>query len=134
MIDHSNFLKALKQREEHVRNGRMTSIIYLRIAKQGKTEISGYIDLAHRLKTDDFKRIYEGKDTLLPTKDDLSFFNWNSQESEINESPNFKVDANTDSGLIFRNKRDRKAINVDPSRDSPGDGTKRVQIECEEYT
>jgi hypothetical protein len=38
------------------------------------------------------------------------------------------VDANSDAGLLFRNKRDRKVINVDPSKDSPGDGTVREEI------
>jgi hypothetical protein len=132
--DHSNFLKALKAREEHVRNGRMTTIIFIRIKESGKNEISGYIDLAHRLKTDDFKKIYEGKEKLKPKPTDLSFFNWDAQNPSLNDSPNFRVDANSDAGLLFRNKRDRKVINVDPNKDPPGDGTKRVEIECEEYT
>ena len=115
-IDHSNFLKALKQREEHVRNGRMTTIIFIRIANKGKNEISGYIDLAHRLKTDDFKKIYEGKDILRPKPTDLSFFNWDAQNPSLNDSPNFRVEANSDAGLLFRNKRDRKVINVEIGR------------------
>ena len=44
------------------------------------------------------------------------------------------MDANSDAGLLFRNKRDRKVINVDPNKDPPGDGTKRVEIECSDYT
>lgn len=44
------------------------------------------------------------------------------------------MDANSDAGLLFRNKRDRKVINVDPNKDPPGDGTKRVEIPTEEYT
>ena len=130
----SNFLKALKQREEHVRNGRMTTIIFIRDQQKGKNEISGYIDLAHRLKTEDFRPIYEGKLKLKPKPTDLSFFNWDAQNASLNDSPNFRVDANSDAGLLFRNKRDRKVINVDPSKDPPGDGTKRVEIECSEYT
>jgi len=35
------------------------------------------------------------------------------------------VDANSDVGLLFRNKRDRKVINVDPMKEKPGDGTTR---------
>ena len=48
----------------------------------------------------------------------------------MNDSPNFRTDANSDNGIMFRNKRDRKMINVDPRKDPPGDGTKRKEIEC----
>ena len=135
-IDHSKFLQALADRENDVRSGRMTTIIFMRNQK-GKghgNEISGYIDLAHRLKTENFKEYFEGKRLLLPKHTDLSFFNWDAQQPTINESPNFRVDAHDDKGLLFRNKRDRKVINVNPSVDPPGDGTKRVEIECDEYT
>jgi hypothetical protein len=54
-------LKALSEREELVRNGRMTTIIFIRDQKKGKNEISGYIDLAHRLKTEDFRLYFENK-------------------------------------------------------------------------
>ena len=111
----------------------MTTIIFIRDLK-GKTEISGYIDLAHRLKTEDFKPIYEGKLKLKPRPTDLSYYNWEGQTASLSDSPNFRVDANSDAGLLFRNKRDRKVINVDPNKDPPGDGTKRVEIECDDYT
>ena len=90
--------------------------------------------MAHRLKTEDFKPIYEGKVKLKPKGSDLSYFNWDGQQASLSDSPNFRVEANSDAGLLFRNKRDRKVINVDPNRDPPGDGTKRVEIECSDYT
>ena len=133
-IDHSNFLKALADRENDVRSGRMTTIIFIRDQRKNRNEISGYIDLAHRLKTEDFRQIFEGKKMLMPNMTDLSYFTWDSQYAYLNDSPNFKVDANSDAGLLFRNRRDRKVINVDPNKDPPGDGTKRVEIECDEYT
>ncbi len=119
---------ALAEREELVRNGRMTTIIFIRDNKNCKNEISGYIDLAHRLKTEDFRLYFEGKKVLLPKPSDLSYYNWETQNCTLNDSPNFRVDANSDAGLLFRNKRDRKVINVDPDKDPPGDGTKRVEI------
>ena len=39
----------------------MTTIIFIRIKEEKKNEISGYIDLNHRLKTEDFKLIFEKK-------------------------------------------------------------------------
>ncbi|KAL5505142.1 hypothetical protein EMCRGX_G006527 [Ephydatia muelleri] len=54
--DFSEFpvLGALAEREEANRNGKMMSIFFIR-CKNGKgQEVSGYIDYAHRLKTEDF--------------------------------------------------------------------------------
>ena len=40
--------QALAEREENVRNGRLTTIIYIRDKNGRGQEISGYIDYAHR--------------------------------------------------------------------------------------
>lgn len=68
------FLLYLANHEASVRNGRRLIIIFLRYI--GKHEISGYIDLADRLKNENFKPYFEGKKLLLPKPTDLSFFNW----------------------------------------------------------
>ena len=44
------FLAAMAQREEPNRDGKMTTIIFIRDKNSKGQEISGYIDLAHRLK------------------------------------------------------------------------------------
>ena len=79
-LSHSNtsyknsiFLTALAEREDQVRSGRMSTIIFLRY-KKGNSETSGYIDLADRLKMDDFKLYFDGKRMLLPRTTDLSYF------------------------------------------------------------
>ena len=43
-----------------------------------------------------------------------SFYNWETQTSTSNPTPNYQVIAENASGLLFKNKRDRKIINVDP--------------------
>ena len=58
-IEESPFLTQLAARENEVRSGKMTTIIFIRIKEEKKNEISGYIDLNHRLKTEDFKLIFE---------------------------------------------------------------------------
>lgn len=58
-----------------------------------QNEISGYIDYAHRLKTEDFRLYFDGKKKLLPKTTDLSYFNWRTNACYANDSPNFKVDA-----------------------------------------
>lgn len=53
----------------------------------------------------------------------MSFYNWETQTCKFtnllisgtsNATPNFQVIADNESGLLFKNKRDRKIINVDP--------------------
>jgi len=126
------FLQALADREEMVRNGKLTSIIFIRDKNRRGQEISGYIDYAHRLKNEDFTLYFTGARRLLPRPSDLSYYNWETQTSTSNPSPNFQVKADNEQGLLFKNKRDRKVINVDPAQES-GDNSTRVQIKTSEY-
>lgn len=89
-------------------------IIFIR-DKNGKgQEISGYIDYALRLKTEPFEQYFERKKKLLSKSTDLSYYNWETQTSTSNSTPNFQVIADSETGLLFKNKRDRKVVNVDP--------------------
>ena len=133
-IEGNPFLQALAKREESLRNGRTTTILFIRNQEENKNEKSAYIDLAHRMKTEDFRQIFMKKKMIQPKPTDLSYYNWEGQKCQVTDSPNFKVDATTEAGLLFRNKRDRKIINVNPQADVPGDNTERVEIQCEEYT
>ncbi|KAI8521667.1 PREDICTED: uncharacterized protein C4orf22 homolog [Branchiostoma belcheri] len=128
------FLKCLAQREEANRSGKMTTIIFIRDYNARGQEISGYIDYAHRLKTEDFEPYFSGKKRLLPRPSDLSFYNWETQTSTSNPTPNYQVIAESASGLLFKNKRDRKILNVDPKAASPGDNSTRTVIESPQYT
>ncbi|XP_071982692.1 cilia- and flagella-associated protein 299 [Engystomops pustulosus] len=127
-----NFLKALALREEANRNGKMTSIIFIRDKNSHGQELSGYIDYSHRLKTEDFDVYFSGKKKLLPRPTDLSFYNWETHVSTSNASPNYQVIAESSSGLLFKNKRDRKILNVDPKA-SPGDNSTRNPIQTDIY-
>lgn len=109
-----NFLIELAKREEPNRTGKMTSIIFIRDKNSRGQEISGYIDYAHRLKTDDFSAYFNGK-KLLPKPTDLSFYNWENQMIVSNNTPNYQVISESVKGLLFKNKRDRKLVNVDPN-------------------
>lgn len=81
-----------------------------------KKEISGYIDLAQRFQTEDFAPYFRAEKLLLPRIGDLSFFNWKTQNPTVSDSRNFRVVSDPVAGLLFRNKLDRKDINVDPER------------------
>ncbi|KAG5457714.1 MAG: hypothetical protein BJ554DRAFT_2203, partial [Olpidium bornovanus] len=65
-------------------------------------------------RTDNFEPYFAGTKLLLPRPSDLSFYNWETQTCTSNSTPNFQVVADNESGLLFKNKRDRKIINVDP--------------------
>ena len=53
------FLQALANREELIRTGKLTTIVYVRDKNSKGQEISGYIDIAHRMRTEDFNPIFE---------------------------------------------------------------------------
>lgn len=126
------FLSSLAEREEMVRNGKLTTIIFIRDKNAKGQEVSGYIDFAHRLKTENFESYFERKKKLMPKVSDLSFYNWETQTSTSNATPNFQVIADNEAGLLFKNKRDRKVINVDP-KSRPGDNSRRIELQTHEY-
>ena len=128
-----HFLASLAEREEMVRNGKLTTIIFIRDKNAKGQEVSGYIDYAHRLKTENFEPYFERKKKLMPMMTDLSFYNWETQTSTSNATPNFQVIADNEAGLLFKNKRDRKVINVDPKA-RPGDNSRRIELHTHEYT
>nr|XP_004653437.1 cilia- and flagella-associated protein 299 isoform X1 [Jaculus jaculus] len=127
-----NFLKALAMREEDNRNGKVSSVIFIRDKNPHGQEISGYIDYAARLKNEDFEVYFNGKKKLLPRPSDMSFYNWDSHIAVCNSSPNYQVIADNPEGLLFKYKRDRKILNVDPKA-QPGDNSTRIPIETELY-
>ena len=125
-------LLALANREELVRNGKLTSIIFIRDKNAKGQEISGYIDYALRLKTENFEPYFERRKKIMPKPSDLSYYNWETQTSTSNSTPNFQVIADNETGLLFKNKRDRKVINVDPNA-AAGDNSTRTEIKTDEY-
>ena len=126
------FLAALASREELVRNGKLTSIIFIRDHNSKDQEVSAYIDFTHRLKIENFEPYFERKHKLMPKPSDLSFYNWETQTSTSNATQNFQVIADNEAGLLFKNKRDRKVINVDP-KSRPGDNSRRIELQTHEY-
>ncbi|KAJ8005526.1 hypothetical protein DPEC_G00118870 [Dallia pectoralis] len=127
-----NFLRALADREGANRSGKMKSIIFIRDHNAVGQEVSGYIDYSHRLKTEDFEPYFSGKKRLLPRPTDLSFYNWETQASTSNTSPNYLVMSENSSGLLFMNKMDRKILNVDPKA-IPGDNSSRTPLQSSLY-
>ncbi|XP_041616051.1 cilia- and flagella-associated protein 299 isoform X3 [Vulpes lagopus] len=60
------------------------------------------------------------------------FYNWDSHIAVCNSTPNYQVIADNPEGLLFKYKRDRKILNVDP-KTLPGDNSTRTPIQTELY-
>ncbi|KAM4707321.1 cilia- and flagella-associated protein 299 [Discoglossus pictus] len=127
-----NFLKALALREEANLSGKMTTIFFIRDKLDEGQRVSAYIDYAHRLTSEDFSVYFSGKKKLQPLATDLSYYNWNDHISTSNSTPNYQLIVDYKSGLQFKNKMDRKIINMDP-KVPPGDGTARMKIKTNLY-
>lgn len=65
-------------------------------------EVSGYIDYGHRLKTENCEPYFDRKKRLMPRPSDLSFYNWETQMSTSNPTPNFQVGARSEEGGVAR--------------------------------
>ncbi|XP_070118427.1 cilia- and flagella-associated protein 299 isoform X1 [Equus caballus] len=156
-----NFLKALAVREDDNRNGKVSSVIFIRDRNSHGQEVSGYIDYAHRLKIEDFEVYFNGKRRLLPRPTDMRafkfnmsktelrlpptscnlfllldfisyFYNWDNHIAVCNSTPNYQVITDNPEGLLFKYKRDRKILNVDPKA-QPGDNSTRTPIQTQLY-
>lgn len=84
------------------------------------------------MRTEDFVPIFDRRKRLLPKPSDLSYFNWETQLSTSNSTPHYQVVADSAQGLLFKNKRDRKIVNVNPEM-NPGDNTTRTEVSTPEY-
>ncbi|KNE68969.1 hypothetical protein AMAG_13845 [Allomyces macrogynus ATCC 38327] len=107
-------------------------MIFLRLRNAHGQEISRDIDYAHRLKFEAFDAYFAGTKTMVPRPSDLSFFNRETQLCTSNNTPNWQVISDNETGLLFKNKCDRKVVNVDPKADA-GDNTERREVQSREY-
>ena len=125
-----SFLDQLKEREGEVRNGRKSTIIFIRYKDKKGKETSAYIDFRERLKNDEIEGVFTKGLPLLPKPSDLSYYNWTLQKVSGKDSTFFRVDAGPKERLSFKNNTDRKIINVDLEyiEKHPGLDVKRIPI------
>lgn len=122
----------LQRREEAVRNGKLSTIVFIRDVNRKGQEISGYIDYGHRLVQGTMDAVFDLKTKFLPKPSDLSFYNWDTHANSSNPTASFQVIADNAAGLVFKNKRDRKTISVDPSSNL-GDNSTRTDFSTHEH-
>ena len=125
-----SFLDQLQERESEVRNGRKSTIIFIRYKDKKGKETSAYIDYRERLKNDEMEGVFKEGRPLLPKPTDLSYYNWTLQKVNSQDSTFFRVDAGPKERLSFKNNTDRKIINVDLEyiEKHPGLDVKRIPI------
>ena len=125
-----SFLDQLQERESEVRNGRKSTIIFIRYKDKKGKETSAYIDYRERLKNDEMEGVFKEGRPLLPKPTDLSYYNWTLQKVNSQDSTFFRVDAGPKERLSFKNSTDRKIINVDLEyiEKHPGLDVKRIPI------
>ena len=80
------FLQALAAREELVRNGKLTCIVFVRDTNAKGQEVSGYIDYAHRLKTENWEPYFEGRAKVLPNLAKVKRSHGDYDEGELEEA------------------------------------------------
>ena len=125
-----SFLDQLAERESEVRNGRKSTIIFIRYKDKKGKETSAYIDFRERLKSDEMEGVFKEGKPLLPKPTDLSYYNWTLQKVNSTDSTFLRVDAGPKERLSFKNNTDRKIINVDLEyiEKHPGLDVKRIPI------
>ena len=122
-----SFLDQLQERESEVRNGRKSTIIFIRYKDKKGKETSAYIDYRERLKNDEMEGVFKEGKPLLPKPTDLSYYNWTLQKVMSNDSTFFRVDAGPKERLSFKNNTDRK-IDLEYIEKHPGLDVKRIPI------
>ncbi|XP_037076711.1 cilia- and flagella-associated protein 299-like [Pollicipes pollicipes] len=127
-------LLALAEREAVNRDGRVATIIFLRSLNERNQEISGYVDYAQRLRSDAFREYFSGEARLMPRVNDLAYFNWKTQSSRCNNTVNWTVLSESVHGMVFKSRRDRKVVSVDPRTETPGDSSTRTLVQSSNYT
>jgi len=125
-------LANLKLREGPNKTGEIHSVVFVMCLDTKGIEVSGYIDLAHRLVTDNFEKIFKKQKLLIPKHSDLSHCNHKFLSTRNTDSPNWKVVASLTRGLTFVNKVDKKTLYVDGDQ-SCGELTSKVTVEDQNY-
>jgi hypothetical protein len=107
----SPFLAAIAARDAALGSGSMVCILYLLARNRKGQEVSGYIDLGERLFDTDYSKLFSGDSILLPTRKDLSYYNWATRQAhQQSESSNFQFVPNAQ--LSFLVKADQSILNL----------------------
>ncbi|KAJ2952586.1 hypothetical protein O0L34_g6910 [Tuta absoluta] len=127
------FNRELAYRERANRIGILHTIIFVRQFTRGGYEISGYIDYAHRLLTENWAPFFKRGKKLWPRDTDLGYYHWRHGTVRSNLSRNYKPVMDPYRGMMFQNRHDHKVICPDPD-DDPGQNTVKQRVFSPKYT
>ena len=74
-----------------VRDGSLTTVLFLRTHNAKGQEVSGYIDVGHRLLAGAMDRVFAEDVQLMPQQGDLSYHNWVTGLATATPSRNLEV-------------------------------------------
>ncbi|KAL8439458.1 hypothetical protein Efla_007718 [Eimeria flavescens] len=131
-LGESPLTQQLAARLELIRRGALSSVAFVRDVNEKGHEVSGYIDLAERIKTAEYQACMAGTKKLLPRPGDLSYYNWKTGRCVSRDSSDFCVVYADLEGLLFRHKKDRKLLNPSPEAPHAGDNSQRVDVQTPE--
>jgi len=83
-------VQALADREMAVRQGRLATIIFVRVHNGRGQESSAFIDYGERLRAGGMDAFFAGS-KLEPAPEDLSYYNWTTSSAKVTESTTFEV-------------------------------------------
>ena len=73
-----------------VREGKLASIVFLRVHNSRGQECSAFIDYGERLRAGGMDAFFAGS-KLEPAPEDLSYYNWTTRTARVTESSTFEV-------------------------------------------
>ncbi|XP_034231484.1 cilia- and flagella-associated protein 299-like [Thrips palmi] len=125
-------LRELAQRERANRVGLLATIIHLHMVSSLGYELSGYVDFADRLSRENWVPYFKGERTLTPARNDLAFYHWRMDQARCKSTNNFKVMPDPRRGLLFKHRKDRLRVCVDPAV-APGPNSTRTRVSSPQY-
>ncbi|KAL1140195.1 hypothetical protein AAG570_000127, partial [Ranatra chinensis] len=125
-------VQQLAVRERANRSGILSTIIYIRLLDDKGCELSAFIDYANRLETTDLTGVFTGRASLLPSRADLSYFNWKNQTVTTTDTPNFKCVIEPH-GIVFVHKWDYLKVDPNPALDTPGPNSRKLEVVSANY-
>ncbi|EDV30602.1 uncharacterized protein Dana_GF20603 [Drosophila ananassae] len=121
-------LQQLALREKKLIERQLSTVIYLQMRSQKGLEVSSFIDLEQSLRESRFKTavnitdwrgVFEGTKKLMPGKHHLSYFAWNRNRVQYNDSDNFRVVNEGAHSLLLKHVGDHKIICVNATCKCP---------------
>ncbi|XP_017130127.1 cilia- and flagella-associated protein 299 [Drosophila elegans] len=119
-------LKQFALREKKLVQKQISTIVYLLMRSKKGLEVSSFFDLEQSLRESrcqssqsyvDWRGVFEGRVKLMPSRQHLSYFDWNQNKVFSNNTDNFYVVDKRNHSLLVRHVGDHKMFCVNGTCD-----------------